>query len=100
MFWRLTKKRSLNGWKGRREFSQGENRNPQINDEQWLQRYVFTDLHEIFFGEFPNILAEWLERLVENTGRYRTVAPRNWTPELVRKLNYVRNTTSCAVDFC
>jgi hypothetical protein len=38
-----------------------------MSDKQWMQRYVFMDLHEIFFGEFPKILTEWLERLVEKT---------------------------------
>jgi hypothetical protein len=51
-------------------------------------------LHEIFFGEFPIILTEWLEILVENTGRYKTATLRNWTPELVRQLNYVSNPTT------
>jgi hypothetical protein len=60
---------------------------------------VFTDLHEIFFGEFPIILTEWLERLVENIGRYNSKAPRNWTPYLIRELNIVRNKVSRAVDF-
>jgi hypothetical protein len=64
-----------------------------------MQRYVYTELHEIFFGEFPIILTEWLEILVENTGRYRDAASRNWTPELVRQLNFVSNNTSRAVDF-
>jgi hypothetical protein len=70
-----------------------------MSNEQWMQRYVYTELHEIFFGEFPIILTEWLERLVENTGRYQNATPRNWTPELVRQLNYVSNNTSHAVDF-
>jgi hypothetical protein len=47
-----------------------ENRNPQMNDKKWMQRYVYTEMHEIFFGEFMIILTEWLERLVENIGRY------------------------------
>jgi hypothetical protein len=38
-----------------------------MSDEQWMQKYVFTDQHEIFFGEFPEIMTEWLERLVEKT---------------------------------
>jgi hypothetical protein len=36
---------------------------------------------------------------VDNTRRYRTVAPRNWTPELVRQLNSVSNKTSREIDF-
>jgi hypothetical protein len=36
---------------------------------------------------------------VENTGRYQTIALRNWTLELIRKLNFVSNKTSCAFDF-
>jgi hypothetical protein len=44
------------------------------------------------------ILTKWLERLVENTGRYQTTMPRNWTSELVRKLNSVSNNTSCVID--
>jgi hypothetical protein len=42
---------------------------------------------------------KWLERLVENTGRYRDATSRNWTPELVRKLNSISNNTSPTVDF-
>ena len=64
-----------------------------------MQRYVHTKLQEFFFGKFPIILTECLERLVENTRRYKAGAPRNWTPELVRQLNSVSNTTTHAIDF-
>jgi hypothetical protein len=70
-----------------------------MSDKKWMQKYVFTDLHEIFFGEFPKILTEWLERLVEKTGRFSVAAPKNWTPELVKQLNSVSNPTTRAVDF-
>jgi hypothetical protein len=61
---------------------------------------VHKSLLEIFFGEFLIILTElWLEILVENTRRYRAVASRNWTLELVRPLNFVSNPTTCAVYF-
>jgi hypothetical protein len=59
-----------------------------------MQRYVYTKLHEIFFGKFMIILTRWLERLVENTGRYRTTTMKNWTPKLVSKLNSISNKTS------
>jgi len=59
---------------------------------------VFIDIHEIFFREFPIILTEWLERLVENVGRYRDESMRNWTPELIKQLNIVINKVSRMVD--
>jgi hypothetical protein len=95
MLWRLNKKKTVE-WMERkeREFSRKENKKPQRSDEQCLQRYVFTELHDIFFGEFTIILTKWLDRLVENTRRYRTTTPRNWTPEFIRQLNFVSNKTS------
>jgi hypothetical protein len=100
MFWKMNKKEILE-WLERKErdFAQQENKNPRMSDKQWMQGYVYTYLHEIFFGKFPIILIEWLERLVEKIGRYKDVAPRNWTPELVRQLNFVSNPTTRAIDF-
>jgi hypothetical protein len=70
-----------------------------MSDKQWIQRYVFTYLHEIFFGEFPVILIEWLEILVEKIRRFGAIAPRNWNPKLVINLNIVSNPTTRAIDF-
>ena len=49
-----------------REFAEQENKNPRLSIEEWLQRYIFTDLHEIFFATFPIELHEWISRLAEN----------------------------------
>jgi hypothetical protein len=38
------------------EFAQKDNRNPRITPCGYLDKYVFTDLHEIFFCEFPHLL--------------------------------------------
>jgi hypothetical protein len=70
-----------------------------MSDKQWMQRYVFTDVHEIFFHEFLKILTEWLERLVEKIGRFSAATPKNWTPKLVKQLNSVCNPTTRAIDF-
>jgi hypothetical protein len=48
-----------------------------MSDNKWLLRHVYIDMHEIVFGEFPNILIEWIERLVERNGRFRETTPRN-----------------------
>jgi hypothetical protein len=61
MFWRPTRK-EITEWMEQKEqeFSQKENKNPRLKNKKWLQRYVYTNLHEIFFGEFPNLLAKWI----------------------------------------
>jgi hypothetical protein len=64
-----------------------------------MQRYVYIDLHEIFFGEFPNLLTKWLEIFVENIGRHRPTVPKNWTHEPVRRVDTVGNKMSRAVEF-
>jgi hypothetical protein len=70
-----------------------------MRDEKWLKRYVFTKLHETFFGEFLIILNEWLEILVENIEIHRIIVPRYWTLDLVRQLNSVSYNTSHVFDF-
>jgi hypothetical protein len=70
-----------------------------INLEQWLQRYVFTDLHEIFFVDFPNILTKWIQRLAEKNKTFHIVVPSNWAPELIQQVNTVRKKISRVVDF-
>jgi hypothetical protein len=73
------------------EFVVDQNKNPWISVEKWLQRYVFTNLHEIFFVDFSNILAEWIQRLVEQNQNISHYCSRNWTPELIRQVNTIRN---------
>jgi hypothetical protein len=68
--------------------------NPWMCHKKWMQRYVFMVMHEIFFGEFRKIMIEWLDRLVEKKRRFSAAALKNWTPELVRKLNPVSNPTT------
>lgn len=49
-----------------KEFAERENRNPRLSVKDWLQRYLFTDLHESFFATFPSELYAWLSRLARN----------------------------------
>jgi hypothetical protein len=55
------------------EFVQQNNKNPRVTPQKYLEKYVFTDLHEVFFCEFPYLLQEWILRLKENhaTNRIR-----------------------------
>jgi hypothetical protein len=44
-----------------------------------MDKYVFNDLHEVFFCDFPHLLQEWILRLKDKhaTNRIRQL---DWTP--------------------
>jgi hypothetical protein len=57
--WRPTKE-EIGKWLEERSVSFQEIKIRTHGSVQRLQRYVFTYLHEIFFVDFLNVLAEWL----------------------------------------
>ena len=65
--WNPTKV-EIEGWLRTKEleFAQKYNRNPRITPRKYLDKYVFIDLHEVFFYNFPHLLQEWLLRLKDN----------------------------------
>jgi len=42
-------------WK-EHEFGTNEIDNRKYNMEKWLQKYMYTNFHDVFFEEFQNIL--------------------------------------------
>ena len=66
-----------------KEFVEKENRNVRILTKKWLQRYVFSDIHEIFFATFPTELHAWLSRLAKNETFSHSDRLAKWTLELI-----------------
>jgi hypothetical protein len=33
-----------------KDFAKAQSKNAKLSIEDWLQRYIFTDIHKIFFG--------------------------------------------------
>ena len=64
--WHPTKE-ELNQWveSKEREFAVQENKSPRLSTEDWLQKHIFTDLHEIFFATYANELYDWLSKLTD-----------------------------------
>jgi hypothetical protein len=75
-----------------------DNRNPKITPHKYLDKYVFSDLHEVFFCDFPHVLQEWILRLKENhmTNQIRQL---EWNPVEIAQLQQVDNKFTRAVDF-
>jgi hypothetical protein len=97
--WNPTKV-EIKGWLRTQEleFSQKDNRNPSITPRKYLDKYVFTDLHEIFLCDFPHLLQEWILRLRDNhaTNQIRQL---DWTLIQIEQLQQVNNKFTHAVDF-
>ena len=45
-------------------FTEEESVGTRLSIEKWIDEYIYSDIHEIFFAEFPILLHEWLSRLV------------------------------------
>jgi hypothetical protein len=63
-----------------------------------LGRYIFTNIHKIFFGGVHKDLYEWLARLENTQFEIRYKPPVVWTTTLIKKFKRVDNVVSRAVD--
>ena len=64
MIWRSSIK-EISDWVGDTylKFAEQENKDPRRSSEDFLQRYIFTDIYEIFFASIHIELHQWLSRL-------------------------------------
>jgi hypothetical protein len=81
-----------------KDFAEAQNKNPNLSSEDWLEKYIFTDIHEIFFGGIHQELYEWLARLADTQFEIRSRPPVVWTSELIKKVKRVDNVVSRVVD--
>jgi hypothetical protein len=81
-----------------KDFSEAQNKNPNRSIEDWLEKYIFTDIHKIFFGGIHQELYEWLARLANTHFKVRSRPPMVWTLELIKKVKRVDNVISRVVD--
>jgi hypothetical protein len=81
-----------------KDFAKKQNKNPKLSTEYWLQRYIFTNIHEIFFGGIHQELFEWFARLVDTQFEIRSRPHVVWTLALIQKIKRVDNIVSRVVD--
>jgi hypothetical protein len=72
--------------------------NPNISIEDWLEKYIFTDIHKIFFGGIHQELYEWLARLADTQFEIQSRPTVVWTSEFLKKVKRVDNIISQIVD--
>ena len=100
MFWRPSVK-DISDWIEAiyQKFPEQENKDPRRSSNEFLQRYVFADIYEIFFGSIHIELHRWLSRLTERRMNFQEDQFPNWIPARINILKRVNNAISRAVDF-
>ena len=93
-------KDEINAWVEQKErtFAAEENKNSNISTKEWLQRYLFTDLHEFFFTKFPIIFYEWIAIIAKKKNCFKAT-PTIWNTVSINHLKSVRNSISRVVDY-
>jgi hypothetical protein len=81
-----------------KDFAEAQNKNPNLSTKDFLGRYIFTDIHEIFFGGIYQELYDWLARLEDTQFEVRSRTPVVWTSTLIKKVKRVDNVVSREVD--
>ena len=70
-----------------------------LAQKRWLDDYIYSDIHEILFVEFPILLHEWLVGLASRWTNYQTREITEWSDQLIQEVTRVSNIVSRAVDF-
>jgi hypothetical protein len=81
-----------------KDFVEAQNKNPNLSIEDWLGRYIFTDIHEIFFAGIHKELYEWLARLADTEFEIRSRPPVVWMSVMIKNVKRIDNIVSRAVD--
>ena len=73
----MPSKEEINTWveQNERTFATEQNHDSRISTKEWLQRYLFIDLHEILFSEFPIIFYEWIARIAKRKNCFKGDQP-------------------------
>jgi hypothetical protein len=81
-----------------KDFIEAQNKNPNLSKKDWLDKYIFTDIHKIFFGGIHQEIYDWITRLGDTQFEIRPRPPMFWTLTLIKKVKRVDNIVSRAMD--
>ena len=67
--------------------------------ENWIDKYIYSNIHDIFFVKIPILLHEWLSRLATKQTNLQRRETVEWSDQLVHEVTSVSNPISRVVDF-
>jgi hypothetical protein len=70
-----------------------------VNAKEWKGKYLYSDMHELFFMKFPCMLHEWLKRQAEVNSIVLPIEPIVWDQAKLDSLKVLDNKWTQAIDF-
>jgi hypothetical protein len=80
------------------EFSLQEMQGMRVNAKEWKRRYIYLDMHDLFFAKFPCLLDEWLKRQVVINSAAFLVEPIVWDKAKLDSLKVLDNKWTRDID--
>jgi hypothetical protein len=80
------------------EFAQQDYKNPRVTPRKYLEKHVFTNLHEVFFCDFPHLFQEWIMSLKDNHTTNQ-IQQLEWTSVQIARLQQVNKKFTRAIEF-
>jgi hypothetical protein len=72
---------------------------PDNQCQNWKHRYIYTNLHEVLFVEFPCLLYEWLKRKTTINTTLGVQEPLVWDQTIINRLKYMDNKWAREIKF-
>jgi hypothetical protein len=81
-----------------KDFAESQEKNCNLSTEDWLERHIFTHIHEKLFGGIHQELYEWLVRLEDTQFEVKYRPPVVWMSTIIKKVKRVENVVSRVLD--
>ena len=66
---------------------------------EWLERYLYIDIRDIFFSEFSIVLHEWLSKLTTEEKFFQAREPTEWSTQFIQWLKRDSDPINRVVNF-
>jgi hypothetical protein len=70
-----------------------------VNAKEWKCINLYSDMHELFFMEYPCMLHEWLKRKATINSVALPLEPMVWDQAMLDSLKVLDNKWTRAIDF-
>jgi hypothetical protein len=81
------------------EFSLQDIQGLRVNAKQWKDKYIYSDMCEIFFAEFPCLLHEWIKMKDASNSSVWPLDMVVWDQDKLEEFKGLDNKWTWAIEF-